>query len=69
MMLSVCTIITHYMSLMPASCNVCRKDFSLTHTLDCGLVTQRHNEIMGDLDALGYKEVVMVCNGTIGNIE
>ena len=50
----------------------CGGDFSLTHALDChkdGLVTQRHNEVrdaLGDLAALGYREVVcepIVCDG------
>ena len=59
------------LSLLPASCDGCG-DFSLTHTLDCrkgGLVTQRHNEVrdaLGDLTALGYREVVrepIVCDG------
>ena len=43
---------------MPASCEGCGGDFSLTHALDCskgGLVTQHHNEVR---DALGYREVV-----------
>ena len=57
--------------MLPASCDGCGGDFSLTHTLDCrkgGLVTQRHNEVrdaLGDLAALGYREVVcepIVCN-------
>ena len=60
------------LSLMPASCDGCGGDFSLTHALDCckgGLVTQRHNEArdaLGDLAALGYREVVcepIVCDG------
>jgi len=60
------------MSLIPASCDGCGEDFSLTHALDChkgGLVTQRHNEIrdaLGDLAALGYSEVVrepIECDG------
>ena len=51
-------------SLMPVHCDGCGEDYSLTHALDCrkgGLVTQRHNEIrdaLGDLAALGYREVV-----------
>jgi len=62
----------HPLSLMPASCDGCGEDFSLTHALDCrrgGLVTQRHNEVrdaLGDLAALGYSEVVcelVVCDG------
>ena len=54
----------HPLSLMPASCDGCGGDFSLTHALDCrkgGLVTQCHNEVrdaLGDLAALGYREVV-----------
>ena len=57
----------HYccpLSLMPASCDECGGDLSWTQALDChkgGLVTQRHNEIrdvLGDLAALGYREVV-----------
>ena len=57
---------------MPASCDGCGGDFSLTHALDChkgGLVTQRHNEVrdaLGDLAALGYREVFrepIVCDG------
>ena len=60
------------LSLMPASCDVCGGDFSLTHALDCrmgGLVTQCHNEVrdtLGDLAALGYREVVRepkLCDG------
>ena len=60
------------LSLLPASCDGCGGDFSLTHALDCrkgGLVTQRHNEVrdaLGDLAALGYREVVrepIVCDG------
>ena len=60
------------LSLMPASCDGCGGDFSLTHALDCrkgGLVTQRHNDVrdaLGDLAALGYREVVCeptVCDG------
>ena len=52
------------LSLMPASCDGCGGDFSLTHAMDCrkgGLVTQRHNEVrdaLGNLAALGYREVV-----------
>ena len=58
--------------MLPASCDGCGGDFSLTHALDCrkgGLVTQRHNEVrdaLGDLAALGYREVVrepIVCDG------
>ena len=55
----------HYpLSLMPALCDGCRGDSSLTHALDChkgGLVTQHHNEVrdaLGDLTALGYREVI-----------
>ena len=57
---------------MPASCDGCGEDFSLTHALVCrkgGLVTQRHHEVrdaLGDLAALGYREVVrepIVCDG------
>ena len=57
---------------MPASCDGCGGDFSLTHALDCckgGLVTLRHNEVrdaLGDLAVLGYREVVrepIVCDG------
>jgi len=50
--------------LIPASCDGCGEDFSLTHALDCrkgGLVTQHHNEVrdaVGDLAALGYSKVV-----------
>ena len=60
------------LSLLPASCDWCGGDFSLTHTLDChksDLVTQRHNEVrdaLGDLAALGYREVVrepILCDG------
>ena len=60
------------LSLLPGSCDGCGGDFSLTHALDCrkgGLVTQHHNEIrdaLGDLAALGYREVVrepIVCDG------
>jgi len=47
---------------MPASCDGCREDFSVTHALDCcKLVTQLHNEVrdaLGDLVALGYSKVV-----------
>jgi len=58
--------------LIPASCDGCGDDFSLTHALDCrkgGLVIQYHNEVkdaLGDLAALGYSEVVhdpTVCDG------
>jgi len=58
--------------LIPASCDGCEEDFSLTHALDChkgGLVTQHHNEArdaLGDLATLGYSEVVcepIVCDG------
>ena len=58
---------------MPALCDGCGGDFSLTRSLDChkgGLVTQHHNEVrdvLGDLAALGYREVArepiaIVCN-------
>ena len=56
------------LSLMPARCDGCGKDSSLTHALDCrkgGLVTQRHNKIrdaLGDLAALGY--IQGSCSGT-----
>ena len=55
------------LSLIPASCDRCGGDFSLTHhALDCckgGLVRQRHNEVrdaLGDLAALGYREKLFV---------
>ena len=60
------------LSLLPASCDGCGGDFSLTHALDCrngGLVTQHHNEVrdaLGNLAALGYREVVrepVLCDG------
>ena len=50
--------------MMPASCDGCGRNFSLNNALDCckgGLVTQLHNEVqdaLGDLAALGYREVV-----------
>ena len=52
------------------------RNFSLTYALDCrkgGLVTQCHNEVrdaLGDLAALGYREVVrqpIVCDGDNGS--
>ena len=51
---------------MPASCYGYGDNFSLTHALDCckdNLITQHHNEIrdvLGNLAALGYQEVVCV---------
>jgi len=74
---ALCLCYHHPLSLIPASCDGCGEDFSLTHVLDCrkgGLVTQRHNEVrdaLGDLAALGYSEVVrepIVCdeNGSPG---
>ena len=69
---ALCLRYYHPMSLLPASCDGCGGDFSLTHALDChkgGLVTQHHNEVrdaLGDLAALGYREVVrepIVCVG------
>jgi len=60
------------LSLIPASCDGCGEEFSLTHALDChkgGLVTQRHSEVrdaLGDLAALRYSKVVcepIVCDG------
>ena len=59
---------------MPALCDGCRGDLSLTHALDCckdGLFTQYHNEVrdaLGDLAALQYREVscepiAIVCDG------
>ena len=56
--------------MMPALCDGCGGDFSLTHALDChkgGLVTQHHIEVrdvLGDLAALGYREVV--CEPIVG---
>ena len=56
---------------MLALCVGCGGDLSLTHALDYhkdGLFTQHHNEVrdaLGDLAALGYKEVVrkpIVCD-------
>ena len=55
---------TIILSLMPASCDGCRGDFSLTNALGChkgNLITQYHNEIrdaLSGLAALGYWEVV-----------
>ena len=47
---------------LPANCDGCGAATSLEHALDCkkgGLVTQRHNEVIGDLASLVfYKEVV-----------
>ena len=62
------------LSLMPALCDGCEGDLSLTHTLDCrkdGLFTQHNNEVrdaLGDLAALQYREVArepiaIVCDG------
>ena len=57
---------------MPALCDGCGGDLSLTHVLDrCknGLFTHHHNEVrdaLGDLAALRYREVVyepIVCDG------
>ena len=71
---ALCLRYHHPLSLMPAFCDGCGGDFSLTHALECrkgGLVTQRHNEVrdaLGDLAALGYREVVcepIVCDGDI----
>jgi len=68
----LCLRYHHPLSLIPASCDGCGEDFSLTHALDCrkgGLVTQCHNEFrdaLGDLAALGYSDVVhelIVCDG------
>ena len=70
---ALCLRYHHPLSLLPASCDGCGGDFSLTHALDCrkgGLITQRHNEVrdaLGDLAALAYKEVVrepIVCEGS-----
>ena len=61
---ALCLRYHHPLSLMPACCDGCGEDFSLTHALDChkgDLVTQHHNKIrdaLGDLAALGYREVV-----------
>jgi len=58
--------------LMPASCDEYREVFSLSHALDCcrgGLVTQHLNGIrdaLGDLAALGYREVVCEPVGVMG---
>ena len=69
---ALCSRYHRPLSLMPAACDGCGGDFSLTHALDCrkgGLVTQRHNEVrdsLGDLAALGYRELVhepIVCDG------
>jgi len=58
--------------LIPASCDGCGENFSLTYALDChkgGLVTQCHNEVrdaLGDLATSGYSEVVrelILCDG------
>ena len=49
---------------MSASCDGCGEAFGLSNALDCrkgGLVTRCHNEgrdALGDLAALGYREVV-----------
>ena len=57
---------------MPASCDGCGGDFSLTHALVChkdGLFTQHRNKVrdaLSDLAALQYREVVhepVVCDG------
>jgi len=69
---ALCLCYHRPLSSIPASCDGCGEDFSLTHALDChkgGLVTQHHNEVrdvLGDLAALGYSEVVhepVVCDG------
>ena len=62
----------HPLSLMPALCDGCEGDLSLSHALDCrkdGLFTQHHNEVrdaLGDLAALRHREVAhepIVCDG------
>ena len=44
----ICLHYNHSLSLMPALCDGCGKDYSLTDALDCckgGLVTQQHVEV------------------------
>ena len=54
--------------LEPCVCDGYGGDFSLTQALDChkgGLITQHHNDALGDLATLGYQKVVcepIVCD-------
>ena len=60
----ICLHYHHSLSLMPALCDGCGKDFSLIDALDCrkdGLVIQQHIEVrysLSDPAALEYKKVV-----------